>query len=80
MTTNTNNDEQEMSELRLQDEQKSMSDLQHKIRAIARRNSEGEVTIHMQGTVTEWITSDVAFDRRDRGKMTENRIETALNQ
>lgn len=34
----------------------------------------------MQGTVTEWITSDVSFDRRDRGKMTENRIETALNQ
>ncbi len=53
---------------------------QNEPRTIARRNRQGEVTIHMQGTVTEWITSDVSFDRRDRGKMTENRIETALNQ
>jgi len=80
MTTNTENNESEMSELRLQDEQKSVSDMQHEIRAIARRNREGEVTIHMQGTVTEWITSDVAFDRRDRGKMTENRITKALDR
>jgi len=54
--------------------------MQHEIRAIARQNREGETTIHMQGTVTEWITSDVAFDRRDRGKMTENRIAKALDQ
>jgi len=80
MTTNTNNDEQDMSKLRLQDEQESVSDLQHEIRAIARRNREGEVTVHMQGTVTEWITSDVAFDRRDRGKLTENRIQKALDR
>jgi len=79
MTTNTN-DESQMPELRLQDEQTSVSDLQHEIRAIARRNREGEVTVHMQGTVTEWITSDVAFDRRDRGKMTENRIAKALDR
>jgi hypothetical protein len=80
MTTNTDNNGNEMSKLRLQDEQTSMSDLQHEIRAIARRNREGEVTVHMQGTVTEWITSDVAFDRRDRGKMTENRIAKALDR
>jgi len=80
MVTNTNNNESEMPELRLQNEQKSVSDMQHEIRAIARRNREGQVTIHMQGTVTEWITSDVAFDRRDRGKMTENRIDKALDQ
>jgi len=80
MTTNTDNNGDEMPKLRLQDEQESVSDMQHEIRAIARRNHEGEVTIHMQGTVTEWITSDVAFDRRDRGKMTENRIAKALDQ
>jgi hypothetical protein len=26
------------------------------ITAIARRNREGEVTVHIQGSVTEWIT------------------------
>jgi len=76
-----NNDNgNEVPKLRVQDEQTSMSDMQHEIRAIARRNREGEITIHMQGTVTEWIRSDVAFDRRDRGKLTENRIEKALDQ
>jgi hypothetical protein len=50
------------------------------LKAIARRNREGEVTVHVQGSVTEWITSDVAFDRRDRGKLRENRIETELGR
>jgi len=70
----------EVSKLRIQDEQESVSNMQHEIRAIARRNREGEVTVHVQGTVTEWITSDVAFDRRDRGKLTENRITKALDR
>jgi hypothetical protein len=75
-----NDNDGEVSKLRIQDEQESVSNMQHEIRAIARRNREGEVTVHIQGTVTEWITSDVAFDRRDRGKMTENRIEKALDR
>lgn len=53
---------------------------QNEPRAIARRNREGEVTVHIQGSVTKWITSDVSFDRRDRGKLTENRIAKALDQ
>jgi len=80
MTTNTENNESEMSKLRLQDERESVSDMQHEIKTIARKNREGETTIHMQGTVTEWITSDVAFDRKDRGKLTENRIAKALDR
>jgi hypothetical protein len=50
------------------------------LKAIARRNREGQVTVHIQGSVTEWITSDVSFDRRDRGKIRENRIETELGR
>lgn len=50
------------------------------IQAIARSNRADEVTIHTQGTVTEWITSDISFDRRDRGKIRENRIETELGR
>jgi len=75
-----NDNDGEVSKLRIQDEQESVSNMQHEIRAIARRNREGEVTVHIQGTVTEWITSDVSFDRRDRGKLTENRIEKALDR
>jgi hypothetical protein len=73
-----NDNDGEVSKLRVQDEQTSMSDMQHEIRAIARQNREGETTIHMQGTVTEWITSDVAFARIDRGKIRDNQIAIEL--
>jgi hypothetical protein len=53
---------------------------QNEPRAIARRNRHDEVTIHIQGSVTEWITSDVSFDRHDRGKLRDNRIETELSR
>lgn len=51
-----------------------------RITAIARRNRHDEVTVHVQGSVTEWITSDVSFDRHDRGVLRENRIDTELGR
>lgn len=45
------------------------------ISEISRRNSEGEVTIHAQGSVTEWITSTVSFDRIDRATIRDSRLD-----
>ena len=45
------------------------------IKEISRSNSDGEVTVHVQGTVTEWITSDISFERVDRGSVRDTKLD-----
>jgi len=37
----------------------------HDVQTIARQNDDNEVTIHIQGTVTEWITSPDAVPLKE---------------